>query len=175
MFFTSPSVMSFFKSIIVPVSKSSHIDPKVPVNYRGISLFSCIYKVYSGIINVRIVKYLEDLDWFVDGQGGFRKWRSCQDQRFSLASIICNREPQNLFTFAAFVDMQKAFDWVDRDLFILKLLINNIDGKVYDAIKAMYSNTIAIIRINGFETHLFSCKSGVRQGDVLSTTLFLSV
>ncbi len=70
--------------------------------------------------------------------------------------------------------MQKSFDWLDRDLFILKLLINNIDGKVYDAIKAMYLNTIAIIRINGFEKHLFSCNSGVRQGDVLSTTLFLS-
>ncbi len=36
----------------------------------------------------------------------------------------------------------------------------------------MYSNTTAIMRINGFETDLFSCNSGVRQGAVLSTTLF---
>ncbi len=69
--------------------------------------------------------------------------------------------------FSAFVNMQKAFDWVDRDL-----LINNIDGNVYNAIKDMYSNTIAIMSINGFEKDMFSCNSGVRQGDVLSTTLF---
>ncbi len=36
----------------------------------------------------------------------------------------------------------------------------------------MYSNTTAIIRIIRFETDLLSCTSGVRQGDVLSTTLF---
>ncbi len=34
----------------------------------------------------------------------------------------------------------------------------------------MYSNTT--VRINLFETDLVSCNSGVRQGDVLSTTLF---
>ncbi len=125
------------------------------------TFISCIYKVYSGIINARIVKYLEDLDWFVDEQGGFRKgrscqdqivkyledldWfvdeqggfrngRSCQDQMFSLTYIIRNRQAQNLLTFAAFVDMQKTFDWVDRDLLFLKLLIININGKVYNAI-----------------------------------------
>ncbi len=65
--------MSFFKSIIVLVPKRSNKDPKMPLNYRGISLFSCIYKVYSDIINVRIVKYLEDFELFVDEQGGFRK------------------------------------------------------------------------------------------------------
>ncbi len=100
------------------------------LNYRCISLLSCIYKVYSGIINARIVKYLEDLDWFVTEQGRFRKGRSCQDPTFSLTFIIRNRHAQHLPTFVAFVDMQQAFDLVDRDLLFLKLLINNIDGKV---------------------------------------------
>ncbi len=141
----------------------------MPINYKGLSLLSCIYKVYSGIINSRIVKYLEDLDWFVNEQAGFRKGRSCQDQMFSLTSIIHNRHTQHLPTF---VDMQKAFDSVDIDLLFMKLLINNIDGKVYNVIKAMHSNTTAIMRINGFKTDLYSCNSGVRQGDVLSTNLF---
>ncbi len=119
-----------------------------------------------------MVKYLEDLDWFVDEQDGFRKGRSSQDEFCRLTSIIRNRQAKKLPTFAAFVDMQKAFDWVDRDLLFLKLLINNIDGNVYNAIKAMYSNTTAIMRINGFEIELFSWDAVVRQGDVLSTTLF---
>ncbi len=116
----------WLKSIIVPVPNSSNKDPNVPLNYIGINLHSCIYNIYSGIINTRIVKYLDDLDRFVNEQAGFRKGRSCQDQMFSLTSIIHNREAQHLSTFA---DMQKAFDWVDRDLLVLKLFINNIDGK----------------------------------------------
>ncbi len=82
-----------------------------------------------------MVKYLEDLDLFVDEQCGFRRGWSCQDQMFSLTSIIHNRQARDLFTFSAFVDMQKAFNWVDRDLLFLKLLINNSDGNVHNAIK----------------------------------------
>ena len=51
-------------------------------------------------------------------------------------------------TYAAFIDMQKAFDWIDRDLLLLKLLVSNIDGKVYKAIKSMYTDTMGMIRLN---------------------------
>ena len=39
----------------------------------AISPLSCIYKVYSGILNNRLVLYFEDLNWFADEQNGFRK------------------------------------------------------------------------------------------------------
>ena len=34
------------KSIITPIPKSASKDPCVPLNYRGISLLSCMYKIY---------------------------------------------------------------------------------------------------------------------------------
>lgn len=162
----------WLKAVIVPVPKGSTKDPCVPLNYRGISLLSCVYKVYSGILNSRLVNYMEDIDWFVEEQNGFRGGRSCQDHIFSLTSLIRNRLSVKKHTYVAFVDMQKAFDWVDRDLLLLKLLINNIDGNLYRSIKSMYSDTLSAVRINGMCTDWFQCNSGVRQGDVLSTTLF---
>ena len=162
----------WLKAIIVPVPKSATKDPCVPLNYRGISLLSCVYKLYSGVLNNRIMNYLEDLDFFVEEQNGFRRGRSCQDHLFCITSIIRNRLTFSKPTYAAFVDMQKAFDWIDRDLLFLKLLINNINGKIYKAIKSMYTNTIGAIKLNGLQTDWFDCISGVRQGDVLSTTLF---
>ncbi len=86
-----------------------------------------------------------------------------------------NRQANNKPTFAAFVDLQIAFDWFDRDVFMFKLLINNIDGKLYNtynAIKSIYINTISAIKINNKQSDCFPCTSGVPQGDVLSTTLF---
>ena len=104
----------WLKSLIKPIPKSSCKDPLVPLNYRAISLLSCIYKVYSGILNNRLVLYFEDLNWFADEQNGFRNNRSCQDHNYILNSIVENRQSEKWHTYAAFVDMQTAFDWLER-------------------------------------------------------------
>ena len=74
--------------------------------------------------------------------------------------------------FCAFIDLEKAFDWVERDLLYLKLLKTGIEGKIYKSIKSLYSGTLSCVRLNGFLTDWFNCDSGVRQGDNLSPTLF---
>jgi hypothetical protein len=45
----------WLKSNILPIPKSSAVDPRIPLNYRGISLLSSIYKIYSSILNVRLL------------------------------------------------------------------------------------------------------------------------
>ena len=156
------------KAIIFPIHKDSTTDKRLPMNYRGISLLSCISKLYSNLINKRLSKYLDENDILAEEQNGFRKARSCEDHIFTLNSIIRN----NKETFATFIDLKKAFDFVDRDLLLYKLLLIHVDGKVYNTIKNMYSNTSACVRINGKLTNWFDCKSGVRQGCNLSPTLF---
>ncbi len=52
---TSPSV--WLKAVINPIRKGANKDPLVPLNYRGISLLSCVGKVFSGIINYCAVNY----------------------------------------------------------------------------------------------------------------------
>ena len=171
-FYTSKIPSVWLKAVIVPIPKSSSKDPCVPLNYRAISLLSCAYKTYSGILNNRLVTFFEDQQWFVDEQNGFRKGRSCQDHIFCLTSVIRNRFNQKLPTFSAFIDFQKAFDWIDRNLLFYKLLMNNVDGKMYKAIKTLYSGTESAVKVNNLMTDWFQCTSGVRQGDNLSTTLF---
>ncbi len=165
-----PSV--WLKSIITPVPKSASKDPYVPLNYRGISLLSCVSKLFSSIINQRIQNYMENNNLFVDEQNGFRRNRSCQDHVFTLNSIIRNQLLQGKSTYCCFIDMQKAFDWVNRDLLFYKLLLNNIDGNVYKCIKALYNNPTGCVRLNDYSTDWFDIDSGVRQGDSLSPTLF---
>ena len=165
-----PSV--WLKAIIIPIPKSTTKDPHVPLNYRGISLLSCVCKVFTAIINRRIVNYCELGNLFVEEQNGFRKNRSCIDHIFSLTSLIRNRFAENKDTFACFIDMQKAFDWVDRDMLFYKLLSYNIDGFIYKCIKALYNHPLSCIKINSCITEWFTTENGVRQGDSLSPTLF---
>ena len=46
------------------------------------------------------------------------------------------------------VDFQRAFDCVNRDMLFYKLLQNNIDGKMYQTLKAIYTLTKSCVKIN---------------------------
>jgi len=165
-----PSIWA--KAIINPIPKSSAKDPYVPINYRGISLLSCVSKLFTGILNNRLTKYYELMDIMVDEQNGFRKRRSCQEHIFCLSNIIRGRKSQGLSTFVAFIDLEKAFDFLDRKLLLYRLLTYNIDGKFYKIIKRMYTNVKSCIKLNNMFTDWFDVLCGVRQGDNLSPTLF---
>ena len=160
------------QAIIKPIPKSSSKGPCVPLNYRGISLLSCVSKILSGILNNRLCMYYDAHEILADEQNGFRKKRSCEEHVFSLTSIIRNRKGNGRSTFVAFIDLEKAFDRVDRTLLLYRLLLHNIDGRIYNTIKKMYSNTKSCIQLNNLFTDWFDVYSGVRQGDNLSPTLF---
>ena len=145
---------TWLRAIIQPIPKGSCKDPYSPLQYRGISLLSNVAKIYSGFLNARIVSYCEFLDLFVDEQNGFRRQRSCEDHIFALTSLITKQ------LFAAFIDMEKAFDRIDRDLLMYRLLEYNIDGKMYRAIQGLYQNTESCIRINNLLSEWLQVKSG---------------
>ena len=76
---------SWCVSIIVSIFKSG---PKsVPGNYRGISLLSNLSKVFTGILNCRIVRWSEAKNIIAECQAGFRQGRSIIDQIFILINI----------------------------------------------------------------------------------------
>ncbi len=75
--------------------------------------------------------------------------------------------------YAAFIDFRTAFDVVNRELLLSKFIGSGIHGKMYFSIKNIYKLTEASVQINGQHSDWFIIKNEVRQGDTLSTTLFL--
>ena len=51
-------------------------------------------------------------------------------------------------------------------------LSNGINGKFYNSVKSMLSDTSACVKLNGMLTDWFPVSSGVRQGDSSSPTIF---
>ena len=72
--------------------------------------------------------------------------------------------------YAAFVDLKRHL--IGRELLFCKLLKNNINGKIYKAIKLLYTKTLTCVRVNNLFTQWFDIHSGVRQGDILLSTHF---
>ena len=74
--------------IIHPVLKDPVTDKRDPLNYRGITVTSSVYKAYCQILNNRLSKWTEDNNIISDTQNGFRKHRSTIDHLSSLTNII---------------------------------------------------------------------------------------
>ena len=113
-------------------------------------------KVYSSLINKRITTYCNILDLIVDEQNSFRSGRSCEEHIVTLTSLVRNQLSKSKLVFASFIDLDKAFDWVDRELLFYRLLTYGITGKIYKAIKSLYNNTFSCVRVNNWMTGWFS-------------------
>ena len=109
------------KAIIHPIPKTK-VQSTDPLKYHGLALQSCIFKVFCNILNTRIVKHFEDMSILDEEQNGFRPNRSCQQHIYSLMTVLkneCLMKKGEIFT--AFIDFQKAFDVVNRQLMLCKM------------------------------------------------------
>lgn len=161
------------KAVLKPIPKGPQMNTRIPLEYRGISLLSTLYKIFSSVLNQRLVRYGEVNNIFVEEQNGFRSGRSCDDHNFVLCTIIRQRKLCRKPTFVGFIDLKKAFDCVDRNMLLYKLLTIGIRGQLFKVLKNIYSLCFTCVNLNGFLTEFFPSSIGVRQGDCLSTTLFL--
>ena len=109
------------KAVIFPIPKSGMSNRHIPGSYRGISLQSAVLKLYTSILNRRLMFLLETYEVISDLQNGFRPHRSCQDHILTLHNIVLNRKLKGNDTYACFVDFRKAFDSINRDLLWRKL------------------------------------------------------
>ncbi len=80
------------RGIVTPIPKCSTADPRVPLNYRGITLSSHIYKLYCSVLNDRLTSWIEDNGLLCDEHNGFRPGRSCQDQLLAFTNIVNTRK-----------------------------------------------------------------------------------
>ena len=101
---------SWREAIIHPIPKTKELSME-PMDYRGLALQSCIFKVFCSILNKRLITYLESENKLDEEQNGFRKNRNCQQHIFSLITVLkneCLLKKKSVFT--AFIDFKKAFD-----------------------------------------------------------------
>lgn len=79
------------KGIINPIPESSTTDPRDLLQYRGITLTSCLYKTYCSIIIKMLSRWVESKD-----MNGFRKDRNIIDQISALTNIVETRQKRKL-------------------------------------------------------------------------------
>ena len=140
-------------------------------SYRGIRLLEHALKVLERVIEARVRKIVK-ID---DMQFGFMPERGTMDAIFIVRQLQEKFLGKNKDLWMAFVDLEKAFDRVPREVVWWALRTLGVDEWLVTVIKAMYADTATMVRLNGRVSGGFGVKVGVHQGSVLSPLLFIIV
>ena len=71
-----------------------------------------------------------------------------------------------------FLDLEKAYDRVDRDAMWNVLRLNGIGGRLLQGVKSLYVDSKGCVRVVNEVSEWFPVRVGLRQGCVMSPWLF---
>ncbi|CAH2084447.1 unnamed protein product [Euphydryas editha] len=155
-------------AIIAPIYKKG--DKTECSNYRGISLLSVAYKVFSGVVYRRLRSYAEEI--LGEYQCGIRPNRSTIDQIHLMRQTMEKAYEFNINLHHLFVDYRQAFDSIRRKRTLLGMIELGIPSKLVRLVEAVLEHSKAVVAIQNEVSEPFEIHSGVKQGDALSSVVF---
>ena len=156
------------KSLVVMLYKDGNAAD--PNNYRGISLISCLGKLFLSMWTQRITYHVDPR--LAEEQGGFRAGRSTVDQIFTFNETLLRQRRAGRTTHCFFIDFRKAFDTVWHQGLWRRLWEEGVRGKPWRILRSLYSGLESSVLVEGEPSRATPLLQGVRQGCPLSPILF---
>ena len=142
-------------------------------NWRPISLLNNDYKIASKTIAYRIKSVLKKL--IHSDQSGFVEGRNISLSLRTILDIMDITDRNKISGILMLVNFEKAFDTVNIDFLIKTLHKYNFGNSLIKWIRTFYNNISSCIINNQVTSKYFKVGRGVRQGDPLSSFLFILV
>jgi len=157
-------------SILVPVYKGKG-DPMDCGSYRAVKLLEHTMKIVERILESRLREQvnIEEL------QFGFMPGRGTVDAIFIARQMQEKYRAKKKDLYFAFIDLEKAFDRVPRDVLHWALSKAGVEEWLIKAIMVMYNKCSTSVKVGEGLSEPFEVKVGVHQGSVLSPLLFVIV
>ena len=93
---------------------------------------------------------------------------------FTLHAAIEKQFANNSKLYVAFIDFEKVYDTVNRNILWSVLFHSGFQGKMLRNLKAMYRSVQASVMSKSEVSGYFECFQGLKQGCVASPVLFFS-
>ena len=165
---TEERLTPWSQSLIITLPKKDNLQRCQ--NYRTISLISHSNKVMLKVILKRLKPQAKEIT--AEVQAGFRAGRSTTEQVFNLR-ILCEeylQYQQNLYH--VFINFKKVFDRVWQAALWATMRKYNISSNLVRTIEQICDKATSAAQMNGSTVEWFRTTVGVRQGCLLSSTLF---
>lgn len=160
----------FKEANIIPIHKGG--DKTSKDNYRGISLLPILNKVMEIILLSRINSFIRHIKLEDNTQYGFKKGIGTNDAIFKFLHEIISGLDDNKICIVVFVDLKKAFDFVNHEVLLFKLDKIGIKGVTHDLLKSYLNNRLFSVKNEDAISSKKGIKKGVPQGGAASPTLF---
>ena len=121
----------------------------------------------------KLYTYLTENNILFNLQFGFRCQHSTEHAIVELVDKILNGFSEEKYTPGVFIDLSKAFDTVDHQIFLKKLSLYGVKGKSLEWFESYLSERKQYIEVEGQKTYFLNITCGVPQGSILGPLLFL--
>ena len=158
-------------SIMCPIYRKG--DRMKCKNYRPIALLNVAYKIFATTLCKKLTEIMEGK--LVEYQMGFRPDRSTIDNIFILRQIYEKCHEYNIELHNVFIDFNQEFDSINRSTVTKVLKEMQIPGKIIRLVNLVTQHIKTKIKLISKYTEQLEVKTGVRQGESLSTILFCTV
>ena len=162
-----------WKDAVITVLHHKKGDKTECGNYRGISLVSHARKVLLKVVARRLSAFCEAKGLLPEEQCGFRPNCSTTDMMFVVRRLQEIGRKAGAYLLMCFIDLQKAYDTVDRTLLWQVLTRIGVPPQIIAVIQRFHDGMRACVRPDdGVCSDWFEVEQGLRQGCVLSPLLF---
>ena len=163
---TMPS--DWHSGIVCPIHKKGEVTNCQ--NYRGITLLSAAYKVFSFFLTSRLAPYARDC--IGKYQCGFTPGKSTTDQIFSLRQSMEKLLEYGQPLYHLFIDYKAAYDSIARVELYTAMSEFGIPSKLIRLTRMTMTNVNSQVKVAGSLSRSFPVRNGLRQGDGLACVLF---
>jgi hypothetical protein len=121
----------------------------------------------------RIIEHrLREVTNVIENQFGFMPERSTMGAIFLIRQLMEKYMEQKKDLHMVFIDLEKVYDKVTRNIMWQALQKHNISIKYITLIKNMYDNVVTSVQTSDEDTNDFPINIVLHQGSVLSPYLF---
>ena len=129
-----------------------------PSNYHGITLISCLGKLFNTLVHVRIENEVEKKNFLFQYQAGFRKKYRTTYHIMTLFTLIKKSLREGKHLYACFVDFRKAYDSICKQRLIYEVKEFGLTNNVLQIIKTKYASPKVFLLYEGKISQSFSTK-----------------
>jgi hypothetical protein len=179
------SVSSLIQSIFTSNTMPPHLNstlirlipkctkPETISQFRPIGLCSTLYMIVTKILLLRLKHFLSDL--IHPFQASFAPGRKASDNIIIVQDIIhsMNTSKSKVGNMAIKIDHEKAFDRQEWSFIRQTLYFFNFPPDWITLIMSCITSTSLAVLVNGERLDTFTPSRGIRQGDPLSSYIFI--